>query len=240
MTRTRIWSAGTALLFLFAAGSASAITQDFNGVPAGTVVAGTEPNGNLSPGNLFPGFTLSVANYGGGPESCVLFNSSAPTGNDWDLGTPNETFDGPGIGAGGEMGMPGENAEALGNLLVVAEDIIDGDGDNMVDDPDDEVGGGMIRFDFDEPTVVIWVKIIDIDDGESASAYLYDGVNLIGSLGTIDYGENSEQKIDLMNYGAVTSMEVRFSSSGGIGELEYRNTTGTESTSWGSIKNKFR
>lgn len=242
MIRTRVATLGAAALMALAVASpASAVTQTFNGPAAGTVVAGLQPGGGTAPGTLFPDFTLSVTNNGGGPNSLIIFDSANPTGGDPDLGTPNQTFGGPGIGAGGEMGQPGENGVALGNLLIVAEDIIDVGGDGFVDDPDDEAGGGVVRFDFTSPTNVLWVKIIDIDDGEGAQIRLYNGANLLGSVNAVDYGNNSAQTLDFSQYGPATAMEIDLWKSGAIGEIEYRvPTTSTESSSWGDIKNRFR
>ena len=62
----------------------------------------------------------------------IAFDSSNPPGTDYDLGTPNERYGGPGLGDGGDT-----NDEPLGNLLVRAEDLSDDDGDGRVDHPDD-------------------------------------------------------------------------------------------------------
>ncbi|MFH1277044.1 MAG: hypothetical protein ABIK65_01505 [Candidatus Eisenbacteria bacterium] len=231
-----------ALAILAAATVAPAVTQDFNSLPAGTVVAGLLPGGGTSPGNLFPDFTLDVVNNGGGPSSAILFNSSAPTGGDDDLGTPNQDFGGPGVGPGGGLGMPGQNDVALGNLLIVAEDIIDVGGDGLVDDPDDEAGGGVIGFDFIEPTTIFWIKIVDMDDGEGAAIRLYDAAkSLVATVYAATYGDNSAQTIDLSQYEAITRMEVDLYMSGAIGEIEYRvPPTSTRPTTWGTIKSNFR
>jgi len=220
---------------------ALAVTEDFNGLPPGTVVAGDLPSGGTANNHQFADFALSVQNNGGAVHnSCILFDSSNPTGSDWDLGTPNQDFGGPGQGASGASGTPGENNTAYGNLLIVAENLIDADMDDVVDDPDDEVGGGLITFDFDGPTTVLWVKVIDIDTEEGGSITLYDGVNLAGTAPLVNLGNNSYQMVDLANMGPVTKMEVFFSASGGIAEIEYRRTTATESSSWSDIKKRFR
>ncbi|MBN1825170.1 MAG: hypothetical protein JW958_02815 [Candidatus Eisenbacteria bacterium] len=242
MNERRILSLGAAALFLFAAaGGAFAITQDFNGVPAGTVVAGVLPGGGTAPGTAFPDFTLSVTNNGSGPNSIVIFDSANPTGGDWDLGTPNEDFSGPGVGSGGESGMPGENSEPLGHLIVIAHDIVDGDMDGLVDQPNDEAGGGLIRFTFDVPTVVMWVKIVDIDATESIEFEAYNDGGLVGTTPTAALGNNSVQTVDLMGYGALTYIDAEFSGSGAIAEIEYRpQTTSTEEKSWGDVKKIWR
>jgi len=71
----------------------------------------------------------------------AAFNSSQPTGGDWDLGTPNQDFGGPGIGGGGGFGQPGANMASLGNLLIAAENTIDANNDGLLDSPDDNATG---------------------------------------------------------------------------------------------------
>lgn len=58
-----------------------------------------------------------------------MFDSAHPTGGDFDLGTPNQDFGGPGIGVGGEAGSPFQNDLAKGNILVVGENLFDSNGD---------------------------------------------------------------------------------------------------------------
>lgn len=219
---------------------AAAITQDFSGVPAGTVVAGTLPAGGTSPGTVFPDFTLTVQNDGAGPQSAIIFNTASPTGGDWDLGTPNEVFGGPGIGSGGESG-PGVNDVPLGNAIIIAANITDLDMDDLVDDPNDDEGGGWIRFDFNKPTVVMWFRIVDIDESESITFRCYDGTTLVGEEYSMPYGNNCAQKVDLMNLGALTHVDAVFSGSGAIAEIEYRpETSNTKETSWGDVKKLWR
>ena len=53
------------------------------------------------------GFKVSTQNYWGfdNPHHpAVIFNSSQPTGGDYDLGSPNVEFGGPGLGSGGGPG----------------------------------------------------------------------------------------------------------------------------------------
>lgn len=67
--------------------------------------------------------------------TAMVFDSSNPSGGDWDLGTPNQNFEtspgvkGPGIGSGGASGVY-QNDVPLGNVLIVSED-----NDSL--DPDD-------------------------------------------------------------------------------------------------------
>ncbi len=141
MRSLRSWKLCIILLCITAMPS-FAIIETFNSQPPGTVVAGDLPGGGTAPGTLFPFITFSVTNTGDGPNSLIIFDSSNPTGEDWDLGTPNQDFGGPGIGYGGKEEQPGENFKSYGHLLIVAENIIDNNQDGLVDNPDDEEGGG--------------------------------------------------------------------------------------------------
>ncbi len=231
----RIKTIVTTILLFFVA-TAMAMTEDFSGPDAGTVIAGEEPGGGTASGTAFDFFTVSGSNSGGGPQSIIIFDSANPTGGDLDLGTPNETCGGPGQGSGGEAGQPGENCVARGNLLIVAEDIDDGDDDGLVDDPDDEAGGGVIRFDFDFVVDLDEIVIIDID-AETLDFEMSGPDGYVGAGSGSDYGNNSCQIIDLSEFQSVTSLEVVFSSSGAIAELSFTESdTKAEVNTWGGVK----
>jgi len=90
----------------------------------------------------------------------MIFDSGDPTGGDWDLGTPNETFGGPGLGDGGRQGMAGQNKFPLGNVLIISED-------GSQDNPDDNANGGVVIFTFDSPVTIQAVGLLDVDLGEN-------------------------------------------------------------------------
>ncbi len=236
-----LFTAGAAICILLVPPAARPATEDFSGPVAGTVIAGDEPGGGTAPGTYFPGFTVSVNSGGGGPNSAILFDSSAPTGADFDLGTPNVSCGGPGIGSGGAAGSPGENCTALGNLLIIAENIVDAaPADGIVDDPDDEALGGTLSFDFPDAVLPSEIIIVDID-GESADVSLYSGPSLVATIPALDLGNNSVQRIDLSGHGSVTRIEVFLSSSGAVAELSYDSPpTAVERESWGGVKQLFR
>ena len=231
----------SSLCLAFAVPFAAADIIDFPGA-AGTVVAGQLPGGGTAPGTLYPKVTISVTNTGGGPHSAILFDSNNPTGEDPDLGSPNQACPGggPGVGVGGEPGQPGENCVPLNNLLIIAEDIVDiSPNDGIVDDPDDEAGGGTLIFDFDDVVVVHDVVILDIDN-ESAQFILENDGTLKGNINASDLGDNSVQTLDLSGFGEITCLELTFSSSGAISSIEfYEAVVPTEETSWGRLKRLF-
>jgi hypothetical protein len=89
-----------------------------------------------------------------------IFDTSYPgtdhfTG-DPDLGSPNEKCagGGPGIGAGGEPGSPGENCEPLGNVLTIQE--------SNKGTVDDNSAGGTISFNFGRPVKLEHIGLLDM------------------------------------------------------------------------------
>lgn len=130
---------------LVLSGAVVANAQDvitFDDLPSG-FYAGTEGdpatfevfgNGGSGP-ILINGFN---PRFGVDTNAAVVFDTTAPTGQDFDLGSPNETCDppGPGVGVAGEVGMPFENCPGaqLITALIVGENLIDGDNDGLIDD----------------------------------------------------------------------------------------------------------
>ncbi len=147
---------------------------------------------------------------GSATHPLMIFDSSLPTGGDVDLGTPHEDFGGPGVGAGGASGQPGENSVGLGNVLIISED-----GDTL--DPDDNAGGGSIIVTFDAPTDVESVQLLDIDGDEVAGTITtYDDSNsVIDAMAIAALGDNSVQTIDVGSTG-VSTLEIFLISSGAV------------------------
>jgi hypothetical protein len=221
---------------------ADIVLVDFEGYQAGTVVAGEEPGGGTAPGTLFPGVTLSVVNQGGGPHTLIIFDSANPASHDSDLGTPNADFGGPGIGTGGQLGMPGQNDVSLGNILIVAENVGDtAPADGIVDDPDDEAGGGIITAVFDQLVFMEKLTLLDLDDPHETRVKLYAGATPVYDQVIPNLGNNSYQVVEFGML-EVTRMEIILGGSGAIDNLQYRTCypSATESSRWGSIKGLFR
>ncbi len=236
-----ILGAAVAALALLSPVSSFAYVEDFSGQVAGTVVTGTLPQGGTASGTLFPNMTISVVNNGGGPQTGIIFDSANPTGNDPDLGSPNQTCPGGGVGVGvrGEVGQSGENCDALGNLIIVAENINDADLNDIVDNPDDEAGGGEILIEFDAVVTVDTVTILDIDNEVAAFTLLDDGT-LVGNVNAGDLGDNSAQTLDLSSFGPITCLKFVFTSSCAVAEIEYtEEAVPTEKITWGGLKTKM-
>ncbi|HHG85651.1 MAG TPA: T9SS type A sorting domain-containing protein, partial [Bacteroidetes bacterium] len=172
------------------------------------------------------GIRVSANNTGGGPNHAVIFDSSNPSGGDWDLGTPNSDFGGPGLGVGGRLGQPGANNVPLGKLLIVQENYTPrncGPGNNDYCNPDDEAGGGALIFDFDCPTTIQDVTIVDADDGNPSGAVLtFNGGAAFAQIPNL--GNNSTQTV-YINQAGVNHMEVVFAGSGGLAAFHYQPDT---------------
>ena len=145
----------------------------------------------------------------------MIFDSSQPTGYDWDLGSPNQDFGGPGRGTGGEEGHPGENRWPLENVLIITED-------RDQADPDDFYAGGTFIFTFDVPARVHTIQLLDIDANETVvkiSAYDQGG-NKLGSFQAQPYGNNSVQEVSI-HLERVARLEVHLQSSGAVAALSF-------------------
>lgn len=201
----RLLIAMTASFAFTATGSAQVTgTIDFEGLTPGALISELSSSEGVGPISIygsnerFPGMNVAT-----------IFDSAAPTGGDVDLGTPNETFGGPGIGVGGEMGQPYENSVALGKVLIVNENLTDVDKDGIFDDIDDE-GTFDVRITVDFRTItapfspdnvtVQSLGLLDVETSvnESASLEFYDAEdNLITVIIVPDLGDNGAAELPI-------------------------------------------
>ncbi len=158
------------------------------------------------------GITITTDNPTAHPA--MIFDTSNPTGNDKDLGSPNEDFGGPGVGRGGEEGMPGENSLSLDNVLILSQDA-------NPNNPNDYYGGGSFFFEFDQPTDVYEIHILDIDSNERDGVVIgYDADGeVVGREWIAALGDNSFQVLQL-GFENVTRLKVKLEASGAIAGLE--------------------
>ena len=153
------------------------------------------------------GVSISAKNRSHGPDLAIAFDSANPTGNDYDLQTPR---------ADGERG----NDQALNNLLIVAENDRDDNNDGLVDDPDDNAGGGKIYFEFSEPTRIEALTLIDIEEN-GAYIKLYDeSGELISKVNVPKKGDNSVQTLEFDGETVVAKMKVKFPGSAALDDLK--------------------
>ena len=155
--------------------------------------------------------TTSIQAYDaeGKPAKSMVFDSSSPTGGDFDLGTPHTSFDGPGKGKAGKKGKLFQNSDPKGNVLIISED-----GEET--DPDDDANGGFLVFQFSEPIYVESVGLLDNDDSTLFSVTSADGSE--SHTYNANGGNNS---FELVKIGkpAVTQLVVTFAGSGAITEI---------------------
>ena len=195
---------------------------DFEGLPAGTLVH--ELFGRAGSG---PVFVVGSNPFAPGlGNTAMIFDTAHPTGFDFDLGTPNEDFGGPGMGAGGEAGSPFENARPHGGVLIIGDNNIDEDGDGLVDDPGDvDVPGVALDFDFSALGGVTLhrMTVLDIENEDPPAVLeMFDaqGGRLVSMLLPLT-GDNGKAVIDLGGVAGVVQMIVTLNGSGAIVDLLY-------------------
>lgn len=145
----------------------------------------------------------------------MIFDSSEPTGGDFDLGTPNQDFDGPGIGIGGQAGQLGQNDQPHRNVLIISED---GDSSN----PNDAANGGKLSFTFTQPASIHSLGLLDIEEDVSfmtITTYDANGI-LLTSVPVPALGDNSWQRVVLQQT-FVSLLEIDFSSSGALADIVF-------------------
>ncbi len=201
---------------------------DFEGLVPGTIVSevfGNAGTGPIQVNAMNPSF--------GDTNAAVIFDSANPTGEDEDLGTPNEDFGGPGIGENGGAGSPFANNTPLGHLLIVAEDLVDANNDDLIDDPDDaDRLGAPITFDFAElgSVTIHGLTLIDVEADEPfATADFYEAVTdiLLGSVQMTSPGDNGVVAESFEPVSNVGRLVVTLNGSGGIDNVLFTvdNTT---------------
>ncbi|TDJ78474.1 MAG: hypothetical protein E2O39_01445 [Planctomycetota bacterium] len=194
---------------------------DFEGIPTGTILSTVFASDGAGPIEV-RGTNPAL----GAVNAAVVFDSSNPTGGDFDLGSPNEDFGGPGIGDGGAAGSPFENALPLEKTLIVAENLIDSDGDGLVDDPDDSADSGTTRFDFAAiaPVTMLAMTIIDVEDGrDQPTVEFRDSSGLLIATVLLPFvGDNGVSVVDFGAIAGVFTVEVILNGSGSIDDLTFR------------------
>lgn len=161
----------------------------------------------------FSGYGITVSTSSAS-NPAMIFDSANPTGGDLDLGTPNQDFGGPGVGAGGASGAPGENSIAEGNLLIISED-----GDQS--DPDDNAAGGTLIFEFATPYKVAAVTLIDIESTtEDYEIRAYDANGALITLNATQGLGNNSRVVVNVNADMVSRLEIFMSNSGGVANLD--------------------
>ncbi len=134
----------------------------------------------------------------------MLFDTGNPTSNDFDMGTPNEQYGGPGVGAGGD-----NNTAFQGNALVVSNDC------HVPNEKE-----GQLTFTFQCAITIQTIDLLDMKCGDSKiELYNQDG-NLIEVLSIPAYGVNSFNEFEV-NVSGVYTMVVDLVCGGGITGFSY-------------------
>ncbi len=151
--------------------------------------------------------SMSISGTGnaGNPDAVVVFDSANPTGGDADLRTP-----GSGVG----------NTTALGQVLILPDNLVDADGDGNVDVPGDSLAGGVMRFDYSEPYRMCSATVIDIDDNGLSELRFYIGDAMtLETIPLVNLGDNSVQTLTF-DKRDVRRFELALAGSGALGLLE--------------------
>ncbi len=200
-------------------GGANDVINFENNTP-GEIVSELFSTGGLGPVAV-QGTTPSL----GAANTALIFDSSNPTGGDPDLGSPNVDFGGPGVGAAGGAGSPFANENALGNILILAEDLVDADNDGLIDDPDDaDQNNSLMRFDFSAVGLVAIrsITVIDFEPSENPPI-----ANFFGAGGVLidsrDLGNPGDNGVQISNFsiGGVQSITIEINGSGGIDAIAF-------------------
>ena len=230
------WIAPLILLGSVAGWEAHSADLDFEGLQEGEIVSevstGSGVTGDLKGTVDVFGFNPS---FGMGTNAAVVYDSDCPpggpadcSGGDTDLGTPNETFGGPGVGTGGEKFMPFENEFPLGNILIVAEDLVDNNPPvGLVDDPDDAAlrGQQFLEFDFSNikgggTVTVNSVTYVDNDAGEFSAHIEMFGPKIPNQfIALTPVGDNGVNTIDGIGVDGVRLLRVFLKGSGSVASV---------------------
>lgn len=133
------------------------------------------------------GLSISTDNEFG----AMIFDSSNPTGDDFDLAT-----------------------EDRGNVLIISED---GDSAN----PDDNAGGGTIRFNWSDAVSIDSIGLLDTNQGGSIVAY-DDDSEVLRTVAIPELGDNSLGQVEI-NTADVDYLDVNLIGSGAITELNFNS-----------------
>jgi hypothetical protein len=186
------------------AGAAPLVLDFQTDALAGTITAGQVIDDEFAA----YGITISAVNGNASrPDVAIAFDSANPTGGDPDLATP-----GPGTG----------NDTALGNLLIIAEDVVDtSPADGLIDDPDDERAGGTLKFTFDVmQTASGSVTLVDVEEAGGTIEFLQGG-SVVGALtlGIPNLNNNSVQTV-AFDTRPFDALHVNLAGSGAVGAIE--------------------
>ena len=158
------------------------------GLPAGTIINSDQFDAQ--------GVHISVEARGDDdfPDKLIIFDTNSTDEDlDEDLRTPE-----------------------IGNILILAHDLDDDNGDGLVDKPDENNFGGVVTFTFDQPVTISSFNFIDHDHQASDHAAAYDASgNLITKVFIPVVAGGSVLTVNV-NAAGVTRLVLDYRDSGGI------------------------
>lgn len=150
------------LMVIGSSASGTTTTLDLNSLDHGEIV-----------NTQFTGVTISAENVGGGPDLAIIFDSRETSTRDPDLeGPPNRSW-----ALGNFDQYPDFDEDTvLGNMLIIAENNEDVNGDDILDRPDDEGSrpAGTITFEFDTSISSFGFDLIDVEGPEEFGTSVSD------------------------------------------------------------------
>ena len=151
-------------------------------------------------GEQYAGFGVHISGVANGgsqfPDKMIVFDTNAPPTHDPDL------------------------AVDIGNIAIFPTDLIDSNGDTLVDDPDENNFGGRATFTFDQAVTIGSFIFVDKDQASSAFGIAYDAVGAVLAQVSIPQSSNaSVQSIDV-NAQGVRRFEIVYSESGAFTGIE--------------------
>ena len=218
---TTVLTVSTLLLALTSSAFAVSATVDFEGLAEGQVVS------NLSSGAGISGDPIAgvITVFGDSMDPAIVSNAAI-------------VFDAT-CADGCSGGDPDLQIPSLGNVLIIGEDLVDADGNGLVDDPDDaDLAGQIIDFNFvgfgPTGTVVVdSVTVVDVETSEQVGTIeAFAGATLIQSVPILPTGNNGSRtisvdaagaqrlKITLMGSAAIDNIEIDTASVCGDGVVD--------------------
>jgi len=213
----------TATAALATAGAAHASLITFEEYQHGEIVSGVSG---------LTGVTVTAVNPNRSHDLAIIFDSRLTDTADPDLEAP------------WNMGNIDPDT-VLGNLLIIAENDVDSDGDGFIDSPDDEGSrpAGSLSFSFDTAITEFGMDLVDVEgvNAENGSLDFYLDDALLASVSfdefitlgsmfydpTIEFGNNSANRIApitaaMINADAFNGVRVNMGGSGALDNIAYR------------------
>jgi hypothetical protein len=123
-------------------------------------------------------------------DSLNVESNGIGSNNVFFLGSPNFECGGMGVGRGGREGMPGENCEPLGNLLIPSRKTA-----HKKDNDNEAVPGGILVFEFKKYTEVRTIGLLNVAVNSTILVSHSDGRN--ETIGVNSVGKNGYQIVNV-------------------------------------------